>query len=180
MFNKEEYIQKKKEDNVGKKIRTYYRNKAVTNNYGKQTVRSYYNAKVGLEKNLNNYREMRKNNIIIRITDNLSKRIYKELQKLNIERTFRYNDLLGCTLSEFGLYLENKFTDGMNFDNYPDWEVDHIIPCASFDFGNEEDIKKCCHHTNLQPLWLMDNRKKSNKISQGEFIHHEQSEYERK
>ena len=39
-----------------------------------------------------------------------------------------------------------------------------IIPCSSFDFTKEEDIKKCFHWTNLQPLYKLENIKKSNKI----------------
>jgi hypothetical protein len=52
----------------------------------------------------------------------------------------------------------------MSYDNYGEWEVDHIIPISNFDFNKDSDIKNCCYYTNLQPLWLPDNRKKYNKL----------------
>jgi hypothetical protein len=52
----------------------------------------------------------------------------------------------------------------MNWSNHGIiWEIDHIKPCASFDLTKLEEQKKCFHHTNLQPLFKIDNRKKSNK-----------------
>jgi len=73
---------------------------------------------------------------------------------------------LGCTLEEFKIYLESKFINGMSWDNwaYKGWHIDHIIPLSSFDLTKEEEFKKAVHYTNLQPMWSMDNHKKSNKI----------------
>ena len=52
----------------------------------------------------------------------------------------------------------------MNWDNYGEWEVDHIKPCSSFNLLNEEERKECFHYSNLQPLWKGDNREKHDKI----------------
>lgn len=52
----------------------------------------------------------------------------------------------------------------MSWDNYGEWEIDHIIPCDSFDLTKEEEQKRCFHFSNLQPLWWRDNRTKGNKV----------------
>lgn len=75
-------------------------------------------------------------------------------------------DLLGCSIEEVKIYLENQFTEGMTWNNYgkKGWHIDHILPCASFDLTDPEQQKKCFHYTNLQPLWAKDNYSKRDKI----------------
>ena len=76
--------------------------------------------------------------------------------------------LIGCTTSKLKEHLEKLFLNGMNWDNhgygYDKWHIDHIIPCDSFDFSDPIQQKKCFHYTNLQPLWQVENLRKSNKI----------------
>jgi hypothetical protein len=70
-------------------------------------------------------------------------------------------NLLGCTLDELKIYLESKFQEGMNWNNYGKWHIDHIKPCYSFDLTNQKEQKKCFHFLNLQPLWATQNLKKN-------------------
>ena len=76
-------------------------------------------------------------------------------------KTFK---MVGCTPKFLKEYLEKKFKPGMTWDNHTinGWHVDHIIPLDSA--KNEEDVKRLMHYTNLQPLWALDNIKKSNKF----------------
>lgn len=71
---------------------------------------------------------------------------------------------LGCDITEFLAHLENKFTSGMNWNNYGKWEIDHIVPLSSFDLTNDEELKKACHYSNMQPLWKADNIRKHAKL----------------
>jgi hypothetical protein len=70
-------------------------------------------------------------------------------------------DDLGCSIQDFKVYLEYKFYDDMSWENKSEWEIDHIIPLASFDLSDPEQLKKACHYTNLQPLWKKDHTKKT-------------------
>ncbi|MEY9198704.1 hypothetical protein ABIA16_003820 [Sinorhizobium fredii] len=79
-------------------------------------------------------------------------------------RTF---ELLGYTLEELMAHLEKRFSEGMSWDNYGEWHIDHILPLASFEYETPDDpgLKLAWSLSNLQPLWAMDNWKKSAKIT---------------
>ena len=92
----------------------------------------------------------------------LSHRIWGALKgQVKSKRTM---ELLGCTIDELWIHMESKFTEVMTKENYGKWHVDHIMPCASFDLTDPEQQAKCFHYTNLQPLWALDNIKKSNRV----------------
>ena len=69
--------------------------------------------------------------------------------------------LVGCTAEELIAYLQELIPEGANLKNF---HADHIRPCASFDFSDPEEIRKCFHYTNLQPLTPQANRKKGAKL----------------
>jgi hypothetical protein len=71
-------------------------------------------------------------------------------------------DDLGCTIDELRAHLEARFLPGMSWENWgrAGWHIDHIQPLASFDLTDEEQFKRAVHHSNLQPLWAVDNLKK--------------------
>lgn len=96
-----------------------------------------------------------------KIRKNLRTRIYHAIKSTKkIDTTMR---LVGCSLEYLMAYLESKFTDGMNWNNYGQWHIDHIRPCASFDLTDLNQQKQCFHYTNLQPLWGKDNLSKGDR-----------------
>jgi len=102
------------------------------------------------------------NNPIFKIKRNLRRRINHALHGNNkSKRTF---ELLGCSPEEFKSYLESLFLEGMSWNNYGEWHIDHIIPCFSFNLIIPEEQEKCFHYLNQQPLWKLDNLKKSKKL----------------
>lgn len=72
--------------------------------------------------------------------------------------------LIGCSFELAKKHIESLFKDGMSWDNYGEWHIDHIIPCSYFDLNIEENQKIAFNYLNLQPLWEKDNISKNNKI----------------
>jgi hypothetical protein len=104
------------------------------------------------------FRKRNQEDILFKLKRNLSKRIWKIVKG----KSKRTDEILGISLAEFQCYLEKKFTDGMCWENYGKWEIDHIVPISSA--GSEKEVYELCFYTNLQPLWKLDNIKKNNKI----------------
>ena len=86
------------------------------------------------------------------------------------EKTGKTMELTGCSNEELITHLESKFIEGMTWENYGDWHIDHILPCASFNLDDPEEQKKCFHWSNLQPLWAKDNIRKGAKIIERTII----------
>lgn len=90
--------------------------------------------------------------------------VYTALKNQTTKKFTRTIDLLGCTGAELASHLSSMFEPGMTLDNHGEWHIDHIIPIASFDLTDPEQLKACFHYTNLQPLWAADNLSKSDRL----------------
>lgn len=73
----------------------------------------------------------------------------------------RYSKSLGCSQAELRSHIEHQFKEGMGWDNYGDWELDHIVPLALAHKQGEDAFQKACHFSNLQPLWKQDHIEKT-------------------
>ena len=73
---------------------------------------------------------------------------------------------LPYTIEELKEHLESMWLPGMTWDNYSQWHIDHIIPQSKllYDSMVHPNFLKCWALENLQPLWAIDNLRKSNKI----------------
>ncbi len=96
-----------------------------------------------------------------------SRRLNKLLKRVKCNKSTNkpyYLDKLGCSFEEFKIYLESKFEDWMNWENYGlyngelnyGWDIDHIIPSSTA--KTENDIYHLSHYSNLQPLCSKTNR----------------------
>jgi len=84
----------------------------------------------------------------------------KRLQKILKNESGNYSSAVGCSPKELKKYLESKFLKNMSWDNYGEWEVDHIKPIHLFAKDDATETKSANHHTNLQPLWKDHNNAK--------------------
>ena len=99
-----------------------------------------------------------------RIYKRLRMSLWRNLRRALAKKSANTIDLLGVTIEEFKTYMATKFTPGMSWDNYGEWEIDHIRPASSFDLTNPSEQAICFHYSNLQPLWRPDNRRKGAKV----------------
>ena len=95
----------------------------------------------------------------------LSHRVRRAIYDQRGAKSAKTLELLGCSIKEARIHLENQFREGMKWENHGinGWHIDHIIPCSSFDLTKEKEQNKCFHYTNLQPLWAEENLSKGNR-----------------
>lgn len=114
------------------------------------------------------FKQRRATDPTYRLNHSISGGIWKSLKGNKKGR--HWETLVGFTIAELKEYLEKQFIDGMTFDNYGDWHIDHIRPISSFNFDKPEDkeFKQCWSLDNLQPIWAEDNFSKHAKWEESE------------
>lgn len=113
------------------------------------------------------HKNKRKTDFLYKLDKNIRGSIKRSFNQNKFSKKSLSIFILGCTIIEFKLYLENKFESWMTWDNYGNpkdgilelnktWDIDHIIPIASA--KNEEDVIRLNYYTNFQPLCSYINR----------------------
>ena len=186
---REKYHEKKKIvkeviiDNTKLKVCTKCKEEKTLDNFhvhkGKGTIRAacktcsskarkeYYtkNKEATIKQNIKYQNDRCKVDPNFKLRKRLRTRLYNAITSQRGQKSNRTMVLTGCTIPYLRGYLEGKFKEGMTWENYGSWHVDHIKPCASFDLTKKEEQEKCFHYTNLQPLWALENIKKGKKES---------------
>ncbi len=89
--------------------------------------------------------------------------VHNALKENKEEHSVKY---LGCTIKCFKIHLEEQFEKGMSWDNYGDWEIDHVIPLKYKENGEKpslDDVIERLYYKNTQPMWKDENMSKGNK-----------------
>mgnify|MGYP005630029589 CR=1 FL=1 len=166
--NKEEYISKQRiyylnnKEKVSKRKKIYRQNNkekiALKSKIYRQNNREIIN------KNARRYEAMRlKTDPMFKLKKLLRDRSYKSFKNKGYKKNSKTQEMLGVDWEVCKAHIERQFIKGMSWENQGDWHIDHIIPLASA--NTEEELKKLCHYSNLQPLWEADNLIKSNVIN---------------
>jgi len=149
-----------------RKKRKEYDNKPEVKERKKAYIKEYANQLENKEKRRKYLKEYRKDSMV-RISHNFSTNIRNSLKSNKLSKNKkRWEDIIGYTLQELIDHLESLFTKRMNWDNYGDWVIDHIIPQTFFKYNSTNDVEflYCWSLNNLQPLWEKDNNSKKDKI----------------
>ncbi len=106
-------------------------------------------------------KEKRKLDLNFKMSEILRSKIHKLLHN----RKTSYIKYIGCDMEWLKKWIEYRFDNNMNWDNFGSyWQIDHILPISKFNFMNENEITVCFNWTNLQPLTSIENRQKSDKL----------------
>jgi hypothetical protein len=102
-----------------------------------------------------------------RIMARMHRAMRKHLAGRRVTAASRIVQLLGCDWLHFVAHIEAQFQPGMTWQNHGQsgWHFDHIVPLSAFDLTDEEQLRKGCHYTNVQPLWAADNIRKGGKVA---------------
>lgn len=90
-----------------------------------------------------------------------SYRMYRSVQRRSgqcLSGRYSPREALGCSQSTLREHVTQKFAEGMCWEKYGQWELDHIIPLSRAESLTE--LIELCHYQNLQPLWKRQNRMK--------------------
>jgi len=85
------------------------------------------------------------------------------IQRLGGTKESSTIELLGYSAEDLKNHMSKLFKEGMSWENWGEWHVDHIIPVSKFDTNAPMSVVNSLD--NLQPLWAFDNLSKNNNIS---------------
>jgi hypothetical protein len=108
------------------------------------------------------YKYKKKSDIIFKLSTNIRSMISTYIKSNGIKKTRRSEEIIGCSFIELKSHIELKFIEGMSWENYGLWHIDHIIPISYA--KSEVEIYKLNHYSNFQPLWAKDNLSKGNRF----------------
>ena len=101
-----------------------------------------------------------------KIRNYIMNKLNKSMLKVSVEEQDNISyEKLGYKPDELKEHLENLFEEGMTWDNYGKWHIDHKIPDSWFSYSSTDDVefKECWALSNLQPMWAWQNIDKNNK-----------------
>ena len=147
-----EYKKNYNQSENGKLVNKNYRKKYYLENKEIENKRSNEWNKLNREKmrDYNNKysKEYRKNNPELHAWRNLINNYLRRVGKSKEGHTI---DLLGYSILELKEHISSLFTDGMSWENYGEWHIDHIKPVISFPKNTPPKIVN--ELKNLRPLW---------------------------
>lgn len=116
------------------------------------------------------HKERYQNDPVYKLRYLVSKVVRKALKDNNSSKEGNSTwDALPYTPQQLREHLEAQFEEGMTWDNYGEWHIDHIYPQSKLPYESmtDENFKIAWSLKNLRPLWAAENLSKSDKIIEG-------------
>ena len=180
--NMKKYHQKNKEKMNAVCKEYYYKNQERMQEYRQKNrkkkseyMKKYlqkYNQRTETKERRNELAKIkRQTDFQYQLNNNISNAIRKGLNRN--KAGYHWENLVGYTLQDLKLHLENQFDKNMSWDNYGSyWHIDHIVPKSWFNYNNisDKEFKECWALNNLQPLEKNRNMLKKDNVNIQELI----------
>ena len=157
------YYNEKKDESYKEKRKEYYKlNKEKIKEKRKEYLEN--NKEKINEKQRNYIKHRTENDELFKLSKNIRTLISNTFNINKFKKGSKTHEILGCSYSEFKLYLESKFEPWMSWENRAlyngdlnyGWDIDHIIPISTA--KSQEDIIRLNNYKNFQPLCSYTNR----------------------
>lgn len=115
------------------------------------------------------YQSNRRNTSWGKITNRFHAILQVELRQCSpwYSRDSKYTRALGYSFYDLYAHIASQFKEGMSWDNWGDWHIDHIKPLKLFRYESLDDplFKEAWALSNLRPLWKVENLRKGCKYN---------------
>lgn len=142
-------------DEIRENFKVYFNN---NREYFKIKKKEYNKSEKGKETKRLWCNEYNSNNKHVVLWRSLLRRTIVQLKQEKFDTTL---NSLGYSAIELKEHIETKWIDGMNWNNYGEWHVDHIRSVATFDSTSLPSEVNAL--SNLNPMWA------TNRIINGKF-----------
>lgn len=106
----------------------------------------------------------RANDLLFKMNAYMRNMIGRVLKRSYSDKTNTTVIMLGYTADQLVEHIESLFVEGMSWDNYGEWHIDHIVPVKWWLDNGVTDPSMINALINLQPLWASDNLIKGCKV----------------
>jgi hypothetical protein len=151
-LNKEELSSKKKEYNSRPEVKEKSKLWWKDNPDKKKEYRKNYSKDKEREHRKRWYKSFKERKPYVLAWRSLLNNSLKRLNKNKENETIK---LLGYSAIELKQHIESLFLEGMSWENYGEWHIDHIKMVSEFDEDTSVDVVNSLD--NLRPLWASDN-----------------------
>jgi hypothetical protein len=100
------------------------------------------------------WRERYKNDIPFKLRNIMKANFHLFFKDRGKNKDLSFTKITSYTFEQLALHLEDKFREGMCWENFGVcWEIHHIKPQNMFDVMDIKEVEECWSLPNLFPLW---------------------------
>lgn len=113
------------------------------------------------------YDQRRYSQTKFRLTRSLNAAVRRHIKQFDANYSGRNRrHSVGWSTNDLVEHMISLFEEGMSWENWGEWQIDHVIPIAAVPVESDDDpvFKELWSLSNLAPLWAPDNNSKHHRL----------------